>query len=443
MTLDDFNLIVDGMACRSLASPFTCQAPQGIFHHLNFPMTEADSVDCNPSVHYLDVVKNYHLDITIEELERKYKDAILNKDLQLLPAPFGLRSKVQSDCKIQIVLSEFAEGSYIIIKHIIFPQKSKLSVVKKLVYGTVYRPLFMHVPTVGRKILQYCLQNMGGTQLRCFDCAADAPTAKSRKVFDDLEDEGLDQGFDFIAKHAPRSSCDLAQLRWQTKELRKSTSPIFGWPQNLVQQALRQLSSEGALARKDTYVLSALASGDLGGHLELRPLCFGDAWWACLWEKSSWPERVDGPMPLQQEEVPGGWRALHQVQSRDWLFEGWGRHCYHGRLPRWSIQTLGLKALKSLLDVGLYESMSWARWGAVKWVQNQPRDLLGNGASLPLQRSHQSWCGCHLETCHFSCQYQAVRLLQEELCEWWPSPSQVHSWGGLLDGRRQEVVRQV
>ena len=278
MTLDDFNLIVDGMACRSLASPFTCQAPQGIFHHLNFPMTEADSVDCNPSVHYLDVVKNYHLDITIEELERKYKDAILNKDLQLLPAPFGLRSKVQSDCKIQIVLSEFAEGSYIIIKHIIFPQKSKLSVVKKLVYGTVYRPLFMHVPTVGRKILQYCLQNMGGTQLRCFDCAADAPTAKSRKVFDDLEDEGLDQGFDFIAKHAPRSSCDLAQLRWQTKELRKSTSPIFGWPQNLVQQALRQLSSEGALARKDTYVLSALASGDLGGHLELRPLCFGDAW---------------------------------------------------------------------------------------------------------------------------------------------------------------------
>ena len=46
-------------------------------------------------------------------------------------------------------------------------------------------------------------------------------------------------------------SCDLAQLRWQTKELRKSTSPIFGWPQNLVQQALRQLSSEGALARKE------------------------------------------------------------------------------------------------------------------------------------------------------------------------------------------------
>jgi hypothetical protein len=41
-------------------------------------------------------------------------------------------------------------------------------------------------------------------------------------------------------------------------------------------------------------------------------------------------------------------------------------------------QSLGLKALKSLLDVGLYESMSWARWGAVKWVQNQPRALAAN-----------------------------------------------------------------
>ena len=31
-----------------------------------------------------------------------------------------------------------------------------------------------------------------------------------------------------------------------------------------------------------------------------------------------------------------------------------------------------------MLDVGLYESMSWARWGAVKWVQNQPRALAAN-----------------------------------------------------------------
>ncbi len=91
---------------------------------------------------------------------------------------------------------------------------------------------------------------MGGLQFRCFGLTADAPTSKNKKVFDELEDN-LDKGFDYISKHAPRSSCGLQQNRWQTKEWRKSSSPIFAWPHGLVQQALRQLSAEGALARKE------------------------------------------------------------------------------------------------------------------------------------------------------------------------------------------------
>ena len=195
MTLEDYNLVCDGMTCRSLASPFTCQAPQGLFHHPNFPMVPVETTDCNPSVHYLDVVKNYRLDISLADLERKYKDAIINKDLQLLPEP------------------ELTEGSYVIIKHVIFPQKCKLSVMKNLAFGNIHRPLFMNQPTVGRKILQYCLQNLGGTHFPCFDLGAETAAVKNRKAFDDLEDDGLDKGFDFIAQHGPRSSCDLAQLR--------------------------------------------------------------------------------------------------------------------------------------------------------------------------------------------------------------------------------------
>ena len=42
------------------------------------------------------------------------------------------------------------------------------------------------------------------------------------------------------------------------------------------------------------------------------------------------------------------------------------------------MQHVGLKILKSFLDVGLYESMAWARWGASKWVQNQPRAIAAN-----------------------------------------------------------------
>ena len=63
---------------------------------------------------FLDLIKDYHLDMSIEELERHYKAAFVNKDLQLLPAPFGLRSKVSSDCKLQMVMSKDTDGNYTI-----------------------------------------------------------------------------------------------------------------------------------------------------------------------------------------------------------------------------------------------------------------------------------------------------------------------------------------
>ena len=162
MTLDDFNRVCNGMVCRSLASPFTCHEPQGTFHHLNFPMIELENVECSPSVHFLDLIKAYHLDMSIEELERPYKAAVVYKDLQLLPAPFGLRSKVSSDCRLQMVRSKDTDGNYTILKHIVFPNKCKASVMKQLVYGVLHRPNFMHIPTKGRKNLQYCLLNMDG-----------------------------------------------------------------------------------------------------------------------------------------------------------------------------------------------------------------------------------------------------------------------------------------
>lgn len=54
-------------------------------------------------------------------------------------------------------------------------------------------------------------------------------------------------------QNAPRSSSEMAQLKWQTKELRNKSSPIFGWPVQLVAQALRNLPFHGALARKEDH----------------------------------------------------------------------------------------------------------------------------------------------------------------------------------------------
>ena len=102
------------------------------------------------------------------------------------------------------------------------------------------------------------------------------------------------------------SQVQLSHLWLASEPSAASSSTVVFW---------RCAGSEGVRMAfaTDPSVLSILASGDLGGHLELQPLCPGDAWWACLWKKSSWPERADGPMPLQQEPVPSGRWALHQV----------------------------------------------------------------------------------------------------------------------------------
>lgn len=343
--------------------------------------------DCNPSVHFIDLIKDYQLDISIDELERHYKAAVLNKDMQLLPAPFGLRSKVSSDCRIQLVMSKGIDGNYTILKHIVIPNKCKASVMKQLVYGILHKPNFMHIPTMGRKIVQYCLQNMGGLQFRCFDLAADVSTTKIKKAFDELDDDDLDKGFDFIVKHAPRSSSDLQQLRWQTKELRKSSSPIYAWPQGLVQQALRQLSAEGALARKE-----------YDWPLPLTPVFFQtwlleileEIWNFDLSALVMLGEPACGKSPLGRSVLMAQCRfnqkkfniaedpSIRCSPELDFFRGEAGTVIIGDFLDDPCTQTLGLKALKSLLDVGLYESMSWARWGAVKWVQNQPRALAAN-----------------------------------------------------------------
>lgn len=52
------------------------------------------------------------------------------------------------------------------------------------------------------------------------------------------------------------------------------------------------------------------------------------------------------------------------------------------------MQHVGVKILKSFLDVGLFEAMAWARWGASKWVQNQPRAIAANAYDARVDEGH-------------------------------------------------------
>ncbi len=61
----------------------------------------------------------------------------------------------------------------------------------------------------------------------------------------------LDAGFEFIETHSPIATGGLEQLRWSTKQLAEKTSPIRGWPVGLVEKALRAITTEGVLVKKE------------------------------------------------------------------------------------------------------------------------------------------------------------------------------------------------
>ena len=146
---------------------------------------------------------------------------------------------------------------------------------------------------------------------------------------------------------------------------------FFGWPQALVDKALRALSSVGALARKEIDWPLPLTSTFPG--LGFRQVFLGAV---------GVGESGAGKSPLGRSVL----MAQHRRNKQ--LFQCHRRPCVRGT-PELDFLTglvtigdflddptsleLSIKALQSLLDAGFHESMCWARWGAVKWVQNQTR----------------------------------------------------------------------
>ena len=273
MNFEQLEAVCDGYMCRALPAPYVSAAlPRGSWNHVNFPMIEIQDGE-NPMVHFLEVVAGYTMQTSFEDLGLHYKRAITHQDLQLLPHPFGPKIAVASQVKMQLVIVEEDDGTATVFKHYMFPNKAKASFVKNLAFGTLYKPSFMsQKPTVGKKILQYCLQNMGGRQFRCFDLSAETAASQAKlKAFEELDDDALECGFEFLRKNAPRSGSDLQQLSWQTKEIRKKSFALLVHRRRPCAQGIRLAPS------LDREVLPEVDLGEAGEDLELRCGCFSDA----------------------------------------------------------------------------------------------------------------------------------------------------------------------
>lgn len=400
MTFDDMEAACAGHFCRALPKAFvSAPLPRGSWNHTNFPMMEVREIDLTPMTHFIEVITGHRMETPFEDVELNYKKAIDNQDLQLLPPPFGPKTMVPNTVKLQMVIVEENDATVTIFKHYFFANKAKASYVKSIACGSLYRPSFMAQKLqTGKKILQYCLQNMGGRQFRCFDLTTDVPSGQSKhKAFEDLDDDGLERGFDFLRKNAPRSGSDLQQLAWQTKEIRKKTSPIHAWPISLVEKALRCLSADGALARKEFNWPIPLTETFFQKWIleKLEKIWnFDVAALVMLGEPNTGKSPLGRSILMAQcrynqthfnrEEAP----CIRCTPEVDFLRGESGSVIMGDFLDDPEMQHVGLKILKSFLDVGLYESMAWARWGASKWVQNQPRAIAANAYDTSVDEGH-------------------------------------------------------
>ena len=87
-------------------------------------MQEVEDSD-NPAVHYIDIIKGHPGDIDYAALTAAYKQACAQKDLQLLPQPFCLKTAPPTESTIQIVILKEDDGTVTIFKHLSFPEKMK------------------------------------------------------------------------------------------------------------------------------------------------------------------------------------------------------------------------------------------------------------------------------------------------------------------------------
>ena len=141
----------------------------GSFNLTTFPIQEVEDWD-KTAVHYIDIIKGHPCDIDYAALTTACKQACDPKDLQLLPQPFCLKTAPPTESTIQVVILKEDDGTVTIFKHLSFPENMKTCLLKRMVFGEAFKPLFMNtVPKVARKILQYCLENLGGRSFQRFE----------------------------------------------------------------------------------------------------------------------------------------------------------------------------------------------------------------------------------------------------------------------------------
>lgn len=170
-----------------------------------------------------------------------------------LPPPFRLKISPEMPFEFQLAAVPMQDDNkWYLLKHIALPEQVKVDFAKDLCFGSCHILEWKGNAKNVKKAFQHMFLNMGGFQVQAYtlhaSCGAPAAEDKPSNFHQNLTEESIEAGFDYIEAHGPRTHHANTQLKWITKQFISEESPIKQWPERLIKEALRNLMNDGVLA---------------------------------------------------------------------------------------------------------------------------------------------------------------------------------------------------
>ena len=375
LTFDQACLIVNPMTVTSSKQPLFSHVEDGTADFGDLPLKDF-AAKGNLS-HIYDILHDYKEAIDIDKIR-----GLLNVR-KYMELPQGIAAAAPCVMPYTMDISILArDGKTTIMKHLHFDKAVKPQVARAMATGIPLQlaPTGAH-PKDLMKAMLYMTERMTGTHL-LHDTFANMAATELK-----TEDE-LDVGFDFIEEECPRTNERLAKTRWVEKQLNKPSSPIYGWNRGLIQEAVRHLDAQGALATTTRYY----------------PLCYMDfaPWFKVILDDivptllsnsvlflgkagfGKTPAMVILAIAIsryhcnKKPEKPGLQPAYRTASNLDFFRGERGTPERPDIFDDGDLNSQDIAKQKTFLDVSMREAMVYARWGASKFTQHQCRFAADN-----------------------------------------------------------------
>lgn len=366
---------VDLLTLTELDEPMLFENHQGRYILSDLPLKK---VERGTLLKHVVIINEKVKDVNIQDVFAQLGEQ------QELPDPFKSTRPPPSGTKIQMCMMPAGAGAeFTFVRHIVFASKLKIADIKTLYHGEVHTIDYKQNFRNGSKIFQYLWNNLKGTIIKSYSLE---PTGSVKKTSFSVDE--MNVGFDFIELKAPRQNSKNQMTRWVEVEIRREESPIFNWNPALVKEACRNLMSFNSLVTTCHYHPITL-KGIRGYWLDkvfykvIQNL--HDKTLLLLGEANVGKTPVSRAIAMAMsrywiavDNVASGRAGYRTASSLDFFRGEPGMKYIPDVFDDGNLSNQGVEKMKAFFDSSLTEGMTYERWGASKFAQNQVRIACAN-----------------------------------------------------------------